>query len=135
MTKNINSVIHLKNKISIFDYLRLFIIFSISSITLKSTVVIELPRDIQYPYLFYDRGRGTNFVNFAEKLRRFFQLNIYWTNSTPDTFMKNITAHLTISWDFIPKNINLLINLKIIRERRKKIIKLLKSQLRRVNFI
>lgn len=133
--KESNNTIQLKRRISIFDYFRLFIIFAISGLTLKSVVIINLPRDIQYPYLFFDRGRGANFINFAEKLKKLFRLKLYWTNSPVNTFKKDVTSHLTISWDFIPKKINLIVNLKITRERKEKILKLLQPQLKRVNFV
>jgi len=107
------------NRISVFDYLWLFVNFIKAAITSKRSIAVNLPCEIQYPYLYFHWENGTRFINFAERLKHFFHLKLYWTNCLPKEINSvakgEDPSRLTVSWDFIPKNINLLINSKIIK--------------------
>ena len=119
--QDIDSIIYCcpKYRITIFHYPWLIWLFVIAALSLKTKVVLNLPVEVQYPYLYYHWDRGLNFISYAENLKKLFNLKLYWTNCLP----KQITfasrgedlSRLTVSWDFIPKNINLLINSKIIK--------------------
>ncbi len=124
-----------KNTVSIFDYIWLFVDFFRAAITSKPALAINLPCELQYPYLFSHWENGTRFINFAERLKHFFHLKLYWTNCLPCSTKNNTNSYLSVSWDFIPKNINLLINSKIIKRGKNKIIKLLSLHGQQVRFV
>jgi len=108
-----------KNKIGILDYLCLFVCCLWIKVTSKRQLVLNLPCEVQYPYIYSNWGNGYMFINFAEGLGKLIHLKLYWTNCLPKEINSvakgEDPSRLTVSWDFIPKNINLLINSKIIK--------------------
>lgn len=116
--------VHPGTRTSFLSYLQLIVSFVRASFTSK-IIVLSLPAEVQYPYLFFHWEKGLAFINFAEELRRIFRCQLYWTNCLPKTKDEKSIQNLTISWDFVPKNIHLLINSKIIGKSKKKIKELL----------
>ncbi len=120
--QDIDSIIYYRPKyrITIFHYPWLIWLFVIAALSLKTKVVLNLPVEVQYPYLYHHWDRGLNFISYAENLKKLFNLKLYWTNCLPCATKDSTTSYLSVSWDFIPKNINLLINSKIIRRGKEK---------------
>ena len=124
-----------KNKIGILDYFCLFVCCLWIKVTSKRQLVLNLPCEVQYPYIYSNWGNGYMFIKFAEGLGKLICLKLYWTNCLPCTTKDNTISYLSVSWDFIPKNINLLINSKIIKRGKNKIKKLLSLHGQQVRFV
>jgi len=123
-----------KNKIGILDYLYLFVSCLWMKVAGKRQLTLNLPCEIQYPYIFFNRDNGYTFIKFAEDLGKLTHLKLYWTNCPLDKRIEN-GACLTVSWDYIPKNINLLINSKLIKKGKNRVKKLLQFRQGMIRFI
>jgi len=98
------------NLLGPLDYIFLVFAFILARIIMTKMVIINLPLETQYPYLFNQFWKGDDFIKFAEKLKKIFNLKVFWQNSRPEMLNKFGISNLSITWNYLPKNIDLMIN-------------------------
>jgi len=106
--------------INLIDYIVLVFHLFLAKVFGYRTVVINLPFETQYPYLFYQFWKGQEFINFAEKLKKVFGLSLYWQNSYSAILEKYQLKNSSISWDSVPNQIDLMIDIPSLKKTSKK---------------
>lgn len=119
--------------VSVMDYLLLPFYFFATKLFHFQSIAINLPCEIQYPYLF-SFGKGLDFINFVEKLKKLFHICLYWENSSSDRIKKTY-PNITTSWSLVPDNIDLIINMDILKRKRKELKKILDEKGAQIKFI
>lgn len=129
------SLMHIKklgNNISCADYVAIIPCFFIGKLLRFRCIVMNLPNEIQYPYLFCFY-KGINFIKFAESLKKLLHIGLYWENSLLHT--KGLYSKLTTSWDFIPEDIDLMINLDILKRKKQELKKIYETRKNQIKLI
>lgn len=129
----IRHINHLNDKISAVDYLLIPVYFLAFKLFCFKNVVMSLPYEIQYPYLFCF-NEGLSFIYFVEKLKKLFQIGLYWESSLSDKVNK-IYPNLSPSWNLVPEDINLIINLDILNKKKKDLQKIIAERGKQIKFI
>ncbi len=116
MTVKIHRLYLPKNPISFIDYLKLILFLFFAKLRGYQGVILDLPLEVQYPYLFYQLWKGEELISFAEKLRKLLTLELYWSNAWSPQLNKFKLSSFPISWDFIPTDINLAVDIRSLKK-------------------
>lgn len=96
---------------SFLNYPLLVLDIFLAKLAFSKGLILNLPLEVQYPYLFYKFWEGEEFIKFAERLKKFFMIDLYWENSYSRLLEKFGLKSFSISWVSVPKDISLSLNL------------------------
>lgn len=76
-----------------------------------SSLNVHLPFEIQHPKHYPNLKNGLMFIMFGEKLKKILNIKLYWENAPEENFGKWNLKHGQTEWRYVPKNIDLCLDI------------------------
>lgn len=124
-----------RNSVFFIDYPLLFILMLFTKLLFCRALVINLPLPIQYPFIFYHWQGNLPFIDFAEMLKRFFGLTLYWEIKAPLRTGNWPANFYYPSLDFLPKTISLTVDIDKFKRAKREMRNLLISRKNQIKMI